>query len=78
MLSVAPDRARLPRAPVGCHTVTTSALRPANSVPALVDRVGRDRQAKAFLDVLTHPALLPVGMLRAAHGDEDVIIAPSA
>jgi hypothetical protein len=40
---------------------------------AWVYRVGRQGQAEALLDVLAEPALLPVGVLRAAQCEQDVI-----
>jgi hypothetical protein len=42
-------------------------------MPASVYRVGRERQAEALLDVRVEPVLLPVGVLRAAQSEQDVI-----
>ena len=39
MLAVSPDQAKLPRPASGCHTITTSALLPANKLARALDRV---------------------------------------
>ena len=38
-----------------------------------VHGVGGDRQGEALLDVLHEPSLLPIGVLRAAQRDQDVV-----